>query len=513
MKITSVEQEIRRREQWMLRGKHPVCKALYLAALAALILLGGIIRIACLGSSIQLELHRCLAPVGVGSVTFFLLRRYPILRLLRDHPGIGAMLLCYLLGLLCVLFYRSDYRKSISTWPTFMFISVLIVAAVAFAMQGYRRCTPFFVVGAAAIVALLSLGMGNSFYAMLALLLALVLGCIAAYSGATVQKRLWCLCVIGVWLLTVLGFAVVSNDFCLGVFGGFTDFSVSPLDPQGIGKYYGILRACRFFGTSETGALSESAQCGVMLTAAVKLGWGLFALLVGLMVMVLVTGMILTVQWKGMTRLLGAGAMLSLLYVFLGEPMRAFGIESPFLYAIPFLSGDAYASTMTLLTALLVFPFERESVYPFRTSFLYRELEEVHHYLLPGREEKASCMVMRSLPLPDWEIDLSDLFEGQDNLIHLKENELFVHLQGKDHCTICRYYGAIWEVARTFEQLSFRGEYAAVKITANRKAKMQALLHYAGKLAATTLTDNTGCCVGIDNTLENDTVSVHMVIV
>ena len=42
---------------------------------------------------------------------------------------------------------------------------------------------------------------------------------------------------------------------------------------------------------------------------------------------------------------------------------------------------------------------------------------------------------------------------------------------------------------------------------------MQALLHYAGKLAATTLTDNTGCCVGIDNTLENDTVSVHMVIV
>lgn len=362
MKITSVEQEIRRREQWMLRGKHPVCKALYLAALAALILLGGIIRIACLGSSIQLELHRCLAPVAVGAVTFFLLRRYPILRLLRDHPGIGAMLLCYLLGLLCVLFYRSDYRKSISTWPTFMFISVLIVAAVAFAMQGYRRCTPFFVVGAAAIVALLSLGMGNSFSAMLALLLALVLGCIAAYSGATVQKRLWCLCVIGVWLLTVLGFAVVSNDFCLGVFGGFTDFSVSPLDPQGIGKYYGILRACRFFGTSETGALSESAQCGVMLTAAVKLGWGLFALLVGLMVMVLVTGMILTVQWKGMTRLLGAGAMLSLLYVFLGEPMRAFGIESPFLYAIPFLSGDAYASTMTLLTVLLVFPFERLTI-------------------------------------------------------------------------------------------------------------------------------------------------------
>ena len=68
MKITSVEQEIRRREQWMLRGKHPVCKALYLAALAALILLGGIIRIACLGSSIQLELHRCLAPVAVLSL-------------------------------------------------------------------------------------------------------------------------------------------------------------------------------------------------------------------------------------------------------------------------------------------------------------------------------------------------------------------------------------------------------------------------------------------------------------
>ena len=168
---------------------------------------------------------------------------------------------------------------------------------------------------------------------------------------------------------------------------------------------------------------------------------------------------------------------------------------------------------MTLLTAILVFPFERETLFPFRTNFLYRELEEVHHYLLPGREEKASCVVMRSLPLPEWELELADLFEGKDNLIHLKENELYIHLPGKDHCTICRYYGAIWEVVRTFEQLSFRGEYVAVKVTANRKADAEELLYCAKKLAATTLTDDAGCCVGIDNTLEDDAVSIHMVIV
>ena len=66
---------------------------------------------------------------------------------------------------------------------------------------------------------------------------------------------------------------------------------------------------------------------------------------------------------------------------------------------------------------------------------------------------------------------------------------------------------------RTFEQLSFRGEYVAVKVTANRKADAEELLYCAKKLAETTLTDDAGCCIGIDNTLEDDAVSIHMVIV
>ena len=159
MKKLSLEQEIRRRARWTLRGKHPVCKAVYLTALIAMILLGGIIRVVCLDSSVWLELYRCLAPLAIAAAVFYLLRRYPILGLLRDHPGIGAMLLCYLLGLLCMVFYRFDYRESINIWPAFMFVSVLIVAATSFAMQGYWRCTPCFVTGAAAIIAMLSLGM------------------------------------------------------------------------------------------------------------------------------------------------------------------------------------------------------------------------------------------------------------------------------------------------------------------------------------------------------------------
>lgn len=516
MKVLTLEQEVRRRDRWTLRGKHPVCKAVYLTALIAMILLGGIIRVVCLDSSVWLELYRCLAPLAIAAAVFYLLRRYPILGLLRDHPGIGAMLLCYLLGLLCMVFYRFDYRESINIWPAFMFVSVLIVAATSFAMQGYWRCTPCFVTGSAAIIAMLSLGMGNSFAAMLALLLAPVLGCIAACRSVSKQKKTCCfrcVCVIGIWFITVCGFAIVSDTFCMGVLSGFTDHSVSPLDPRGIDKFYDILRTCRFLGASETGVMPEFPQYNVMLSAAVKFGWGFFTLLILMMILALITGVILVAQWKGMARLLGAGAIVALLCAFLGEPLRAFGIESPFLYTVPFLSGNTYASTMTLLTAILVFPFARETVYPFRTNFLYRELEEVHHYLRPGREEKASCMVMRSLPLPEWALELAELFEGKENLIHLKENELYIHLSGKDHCTICRYYGAIWNVVRTFEQLSFRGEYVAVKVTANRKADAEELLYCAKKLAETTLTDDAGCCIGIDNTLEDDAVSIHMVIV
>lgn len=517
MKVLSVKQELRRHERWMLRGKHPTCKAVYCVALILLVVLGGVIRLACMGSGGWDEMYRCLLPIAIAGTVYFLLNKFPIIRLLRDHPGIGAMLLCYLLGFLCLHFYRLDRREQIAIWPAFMLGSVLIVASTAFVVQGYWRCSPCLVTGAAAIIGMLSLSMGDSFSAMLALMLALVLGCMAACTNVTEHKVtnsvFRCICVIFVWFFTCIGFLLLSDTFSMNVFNAFVDSSVSPLNPLGIKKYYDLLRACRFFGTAEAIALPELAQHDVMLTAAVKFGWGFFALLCLMLLAVIVAGIILVAQRKGMARLLGTGAILALLFTILGEPLRAFGIATPFLYTVPFFSGDTYASTLTLLTCLLVFPFEIETVYPYYTNFLYRELEEVHHYTLPDREARASGVVIRSLPLPEWELEVTQLFEGEENLIHLKEFELYDHLPGKDHCTMCRYYGAIWHVRQTFEQLSFRGEYVAVKITANRRADVETLLHYAKRLASTTLTADAGCCIAIDNTLNDDAVSIHMVIV
>ena len=83
-------------------------------------------------------------------------------------------------------------------------------------------------------------------------------------------------------------------------------------------------------------------------------------------------------------------------------------------------------------------------------------------------------------------------------------------LSEQERCAVYSYYGPIWAFKSTVEALPLKGDYIAVRITANADMPPQGLFRVAMHLAETVVPTTCGMSIGIDYTLEDAYINVHL---